>query len=294
MNCSQANEMSIAGFLMSKDIVPAKRTGNNFWYCSPLRNDKDPSFKIDGIKNLWYDFGTGTGGRLVDLVCKMYNVGLPGALLILSGMTIETPDLSFPDQQNDLIQESRIEIKNVQPLRNTALIQYLESRKIDTSIAVKYCREAYYKTTASDKQYFSVAFENDLHGFELRNKYFKNSSSPKTITTIPGESDQAVNVFEGFMDFLSALTWFKTDQPANDTIVLNGAGFIDDFIYLMPKYARINLFLDNDTTGKEKSKHVQNLRPDAINRSVLLYPKYKDFNDFIIAAYVNQTMQVPK
>jgi hypothetical protein len=167
-------------------------------------------------------------------------------------------------------------------LQNHALIQYLESRKINASISSKYLQEAYYRTNSSDKQYFSIAFSNDKKGFELRNKYFKGSTSPKDITTIPGKTDYAVNCFEGFSDFLSALTWYKTDQPACDTIVLNGVGFVEKFIDLMPRYGRINLYLDNDNAGKATAKQIQDLRPDAINRSVLLYPKFKDFNEFII------------
>ena len=138
MNCSQANQMSIAGFLMSKDIVPSKPSGNNFWYCSPLRSEKEPSFKVCRSKNVWYDYGTGTGGRLVDLVCKMYQTNITGALLVLSGMTIEPIDLSFSDKQEDTEQESGIEIKHVQPLQNQALIQYLQGRKVNAGIAAKY------------------------------------------------------------------------------------------------------------------------------------------------------------
>jgi DNA primase len=267
---------------MSKNIIPSKASGNNFWYCSPLRSEKEPSFKVCRVKNVWYDYGTGTGGRLVDLICRMYLVDVPGSLLVLSGMSIEPADISFSEKQEDPEQESGIEIKHLQPLQNHALIQYLESRKINASISSKYLQEAYYRTNSSDKQYFSIAFANDKKGFELRNKYFKGSTSPKDITTIPGKTDYAVNCFEGFSDFLSALTWYKTDQPACDTIVLNGVGFVEKFIDLMPRYGRINLYLDNDNAGKATAKQIQDLRPDAINRSVLLYPKFKDFNEFII------------
>jgi len=283
MNCKDANAMSIAGFLMSKGINPDKPSGNNFWYCSPLRNEIDPSFKVCRIKNVWFDYGTGTGGHLVDLVCKMYNVDVPGALLVLSGAVAEISHLSFSDKQESFEPETKIEIKHIQQLQNQALIQYMASRKINTAFASKYCNEMYYKTNTSDKQYFSIAFENDSHGYEIRNKYFKGSTSPKDITTIPGENSFAVNVFEGFMDFLSGLTYYKTNQATCDTIVLNGVGFIDRFIELMPKYTKINLYLDNDRAGKETTAVIQNIRPDAVNRSQIIYPGFKDFNEFIIS-----------
>jgi len=283
MNCIQANALSIAGFLMSKGINPDKADGNNFWDCSPIRNEKTPSFKVCRSKNVWFDYGMGTGGKLVDLVCKMYNVDISGALLILGGATAEISHFSS-DKQESFDQETRIQIRHMQPLQNKGLIQYLESRKINTGIASKYCSEAYYTTTGNDKQYFSIAFENDSHGYELRNKYFKNSTSPKNIKTIPGTNPLIVNVFEGFMDFLSALTWFNTDSPAGDTIVLNGVGFVDRFIPLLPNYKKINLWLDNDRAGKETAVRIQEQRPDAINRSLLLYLDHKDFNQYLVSA----------
>jgi DNA primase len=91
-----------------------------------------------------------------------------------------------------------------------------------------------------------------------------------------------VNLFEGFMDFLTALTYFKTARAGCDTIVLNGVGFVDKFIELHPNYSRINLYLDNDTAGKEAARRILELRPDAVNRSQIIYPKHKDFNDFLM------------
>ena len=287
MNCKFANKMNIAGFLMSKGINPDKTAGNSFWYCSPLRNEETPSFKVDRIKNVWYDFGTATGGRLIDLVCKIYRVDVPGALLILSGATIERPLLHFSDRQSPgQCQETKIEIRQIQTIQNIALIQYLKSRKINYRLASVYCKEAHYETSASDRQFFSVAFENDRHGYELRNKYFKGSTSPKDITTISGKNPKAVNVFEGFMDFLSALTYYNTKVAEFDTIVLNGVGFIDKFINRISNYTKINLYLDNDRVGTEAARRIEELRPDAVNRSQILYPKYKDFNEFLI----NQTL----
>src|SRR5665648_1108565 len=88
-------------------------------------------------------------------------------------------------------------------------------------------------------------------------------------------------VFEGFMDFLSGLTYYKTNQATCDTIVLNGVGFIERFIELMPKYTKINLYLDNDKAGIETAARIQDIRPDAVNRSQIIYPQYKDFNEYI-------------
>ena len=283
MNCTQANKMNISGFLMSAGINPDKSNGQSIWFCSPFRSEKTASLKVDRVKNVWYDYGTGTGGRLVDLVQKMFGVGVPGALLILSGATVQNTPSFISDQQKESTHESKAEIKHIQPLQTRALLQYLTSRNINPTLAAKYCKEAYYKTTANDKQYFSVSFENNSSGHELRNKYFKGSTSPKDITTIPAANQTAVNVFEGFMDFLSALTYFKTDRANCTTIVLNGIGFIEKLIEVLPNYEKINLFLDNDLAGRKATKFIQDKRPEAVNRSQMIYPECKDFNEFINA-----------
>ena len=46
--------------------------GNDYWYLSPLRNEKSPSFKVNRTKNLWYDHGIGKGGTLVDFGILYY------------------------------------------------------------------------------------------------------------------------------------------------------------------------------------------------------------------------------
>jgi len=280
MKCSDANKMNIAEFLMSKGIDPDKTTEKIFWYCSPLRNERTPSFNVDRVKNLWYDFGTATGGTLIDLVCQMYKVDIPGALQILSGVTYPT---NFPiiDRQVYNRKEPGIEIINIQPIKTNALYHYLISRKINPLFASKYCVEATYKIGTKERNYFSIGFKNDSGGYELRNRYVKLSTSPKDITIIKGQNRFAVNIFEGFMDFFSALTYFKTDRAGCDTIVLNGVGFVKKILDQLPRYSSINLFLDNDNAGSEGTTLIQHFRNDAVNRSHTIYPNYKDFNDFI-------------
>jgi len=284
MDCKFANEINIAGFLLSKGINPNKTIGNSFWYCSPIRNEHTPSFKVNRDKNLWYDFGTATGGSLIDLVCQMYHVGVPGALLILSGVK-PADRISFIDQRVDVTPPVRIEIKHIQPLKNRALFGYLTFRSINPQFASRYAVEATYQVGNKERNNFAIGFKNDSGGYELRNKYDKLSTSPKDITTIEGKNRSAVNVFEGYMDFLSALTYFKTDRSGCDTIVLNGVGFVKRILDRLPGYHTINLFLDNDKAGLDAAAQIQLIRPDALNRSQNIYPDCKDFNDFLKKQY---------
>ena len=283
MNCTTANQMSIAGFLLSKGINPQTYNSKSFLYCSPFRDEKTASFKVDRIKNIWYDFGTGTGGRLIDLVCKLYGVSVPGALLILSGVEIPTQSFSF-DQPQGNTTESNLTIKHTQPLQNRALIQYLESRKIPANIAAKYTNEAYYTITNPDtgeiKKYFAVSFKNDLSGYELRNKYFKGSTTPKTISTIPGHPER-INIFEGFSDLLSAMVYYQQPEPKNTTIVLNSLSHLRHLWEILPTFNQVNLYLDNDQAGQKAANEIQSRFPVAVNKSEILHGRYKDFNDFL-------------
>lgn len=284
MNCSQANEINIVDFLTKSGIQPATVKGRNLWYNSPLRNEKTPSFKVDPDKNVFYDYGTGTGGRLVDLVCQLHQVEVTGALLILSGADITPRFLSFPQQKQESKQEPTIEIKHVQRLQNKALIQYIEARGIPLAIAARYVEEAYYAITfpgtGEIKKYFALAFRNDHGGFELRNKYFKGGNSPKAITTIPG-SLKKVNIFEGWIDFLSAIVFYRQPSPTNTTIVLNSVSHLRKINDILPNFEHINLFLDNDQAGLKATNEIIARYPEAVNQAVKLYPGSKDFNEFL-------------
>lgn len=283
MNCTTANQISITGFLLSEGISPDKHDSKSFWY--KLRDEKTASFKVDRVKNIWYDFGTGTGGRLIDLVCQMYRVEVPGALLILSGT--KAPKQSFSsDQPKHNNTELDLTIKHVQPLQNRALIQYLASRKITAILAANYTKEAYYTITKPDtgeiKKYFAIAFKNNLSGYELRNKYFKGSTTPKAITTISGYPEK-INIFEGFIDFLSALAYYQQPEPKATTIILNSLSHLRHLWEILPNFNQVNLFLDNDQAGKRAANEIQTRFPLAVNQSEKLYPTYKDFNEFILS-----------
>ena len=279
--------MSIAGFLLSKGINPQTYNSKSFLYCSPLRNEQTASFKVDRVKNIWYDFGTGTGGRLIDLICKMYQVEVSGALLILSGARTPTQSFSFDQPKNNNI-ESNLSIKHIQTLQNRALIQYLESRCIPAIVAAKYTEEAYYTITNQDngeiKKYFAIAFKNDQSGYELRNKYFKGSTTPKTITTISGNSKK-INVFEGYIDFLSALVYYKQSEPQATTIILNSLSHLHNLKEILPTFNQVNLYLDNDQAGQKAANEIQTMFPATVNKSQIIHPHHKDFNDFLIDQY---------
>jgi hypothetical protein len=278
MNCTDANKILIAGYLKSRgnDVSGA--------LCqSPLHPDKTASFKIYTNNNSWFDFGLGVGGNLIDLVCRLENTDVPGALKILdSGVqTTALPSLVKPAA-------SSLTIKAVRPLKKTELIEYLARRKIPCDIAYRYVKEIRYTTYEGQKSpWFAIGFENNLGGYSLRNglitdkfpKGFKGASKPNGITTLPGIPD-CLNLFEGFISYLSAVSYYRHPLK-NTTIVLNSTTNVKEIVRLLPNFKTINLFLDNDETGERTTKLIQELRPDAIDQAKLIYPYHNDFNEFI-------------
>ena len=69
----EAKQIDLVEYLSGLGFKPAKIRGNNYWYLSPLRDEKTPSFKIDRKINCWYDHGIGKGGNLVDFGMVYFN-----------------------------------------------------------------------------------------------------------------------------------------------------------------------------------------------------------------------------
>ena len=64
MNIEDVKQIPIADYLHSLGYSPVKQQGNGLWYKSPLREEHEPSFKVNTDRNLWYDFGAGKGGNI--------------------------------------------------------------------------------------------------------------------------------------------------------------------------------------------------------------------------------------
>ena len=63
--------ISIRLFLARRGIQPKYERNGYGMYLSPLREERTPSFKVDYVRNLWYDFGSGEGGTLRTLVIRL-------------------------------------------------------------------------------------------------------------------------------------------------------------------------------------------------------------------------------
>jgi len=293
MNCEQANQIDLVDYLHSTGLEPAKIRGNDYWYQSPFRDEKEPSFKVNRSKNVWYDHGLGKGGTLVDFAIEYFHYEtIPEALENLSffqGQKFFQHSYNRPpfhSYEHNIFQGDTREtairiIAAKQPIQNPMLCRYLKQRKIEKNIADKYCYEVQFTNSSNDKRYFAIGFKNNAGGYELRNEYFKGSSSPKYITYLDNLANK-VTVFEGFFDFISYQTIHQNQQQElTNFLVLNSLSFFERSLLLMEKHQGINLYLDQDEAGRKNTKLALKRSPSFKDESKL-YKGYKDLNDWSI------------
>ena len=189
--------ISIRDFLARRGIQPKYERNGYGMYLSPLREERTPSFKVDYVRNLWYDFGLGEGGTLLTLVMRMERCDSREAVrrlqngekrdagsASLSPGVGERPTAGGPLPVLRPAAVPALRILSDAPLRHPALVGYLASRGIAQRIAAGYCREVRYEVNG--RAFFAVGFRNDAGGWELRSERFKGGSSPKYITTLKG------------------------------------------------------------------------------------------------------------
>ena len=286
MNSQQAKRIPLSGILDRLGHQPAHEVRGELWYHSPFRREEEPSFKINQERNIWYDFGEGEGGNVLDFVMKYYNLpSIPQALHQLSTLEGKVKiEPATPPTETDHTPSSDITVQKIQPLENTVLIAYLKSRRISAPTARPYVKEIYY--TRKGKQYFALAFENEKGGYELRNRYYKGTYGSKSISLVKrrrGEGSKAVTVFEGFMDFLSALEYYG--KPiATDVIVMNSAMMKQRTAEAIRELGaeKVYLYTQRDEQGIAARDYImKHLNTLEIVDNTHLYADYQDFNDFL-------------
>ena len=212
MNIEDVKQIPIADYLHSLGYSPVKQQGNGLWYKSPLREEHEPSFKVNTDRNLWYDFGAGKGGNIIALAKELYcSDSLPYLLNRIAEQTphVRPVSFSFPQRRT----EPSFQHLEVRDLTHPALLRYLEGRGINIELAKRECKELHF--TNNGRPFFAIGFPNIAGGYEVRNSFFKGCIAPKDITHIrqQGEPREKCLVFEGFMDYLSFLTLRMKNCP---------------------------------------------------------------------------------
>jgi DNA primase len=285
-NCNEARQISIVDYLAKLDIKPQSIKGGNHWYLSPLREERTPSFKVNTRLNLWYDHGTGEGGNFIDLAIRLHSCTVEELLSRLSnddGLPLFiSPPLSagrLADSSSLLQDEPKLVIESVRPLVSAELTQYLAKRGINAAVGATYCKEVSF--TINRNTYEAVGFANRSDGYELRNDWFKGSSSPKDITFLDNGS-KSVCVLEGFMDFLSLLELGRRDEAYVNFLVLNSVSMVQKSIPLLSHHDNVFLLLDRDEAGRAAAQKLEQAGISGIDASPF-YNGYKDINEYLLS-----------
>ena len=276
MDIQHIKQIPITDYLQQQCYTPTRVQGIHYWYCSPLRNEGTPSFKVNTERNQWYDFGTGEHGDIIDLVCILQHCTMNEAIeLLTSSKQIVQQDFSFGGERK--ASKHKLEIISVQSLTNPYLLRYIAERGIPLSIANRFCSEIRYNNT--NRTYYAIGFANDAGGWEIRSPYFKGCIAPKAITTISKGTD-VLQIFEGFMDFLS---WQTLNLSSTcDTIVLNSLALLPHIQEKLKGYKQVESFLDNDDAGRKSFEVLKQFYPQIIDGSVR-YRTHKDINEWLVA-----------
>lgn len=287
----EIKNIPLATFLSRLGHEPARRCGDKLWYRSPLRQEHTPSFKVETALNCWYDFGIGKGGNIIDLASELYqstdlrqlmncianNYPVSSALTVASNVVTRHSAPSFENIR-------------IVPLGCHALVAYLQERGIPPEISKVHCRQIHY--CCRGKQYYAVAFANESGGHEMRNRYFKGCIAPKDISIrrIRDGPSTACAVFEGFIDYLSALT---LGIIGADAIILNSVGNVNKAIPHLRDYNTIHCYLDNDVAGKTAlAQLTERFGTKVIDRSTL-YSGYNDLNEYLTTNFTkNPNLQL--
>lgn len=271
----KAKQIDMVQYLASVGLQPVKIRGNDHWYLSPLREENSASFKINSRLNLWYDHGMGKGGNFIDFGIAYFKCSVAEFLDILNGPN------SFQKQsklsaKKAVPEEPKIIIEQVAKLTSPSLLKYLRQRRIDLDVADLFCSQVHF--SLADKKYFGIGFKNNSGGWEIRNSFYKSSSSPKDYSLIKNGSEN-LSVFEGYMDFLSFVTFKGEQSLSSDYLILNSLSFFERALPVMNNYDIKSLYLDRDNAGRQATLKAMEI--DATFRdNSNLYDGFKDFNDW--------------
>ena len=293
---SRIKRYPIVEYLERKGIKLVRKTPTYAIYRSPLREETQPSFKVDTEKNLWIDYGEGRGGSIIDLCMRMEGCTLSEAIRRLGQNAPVNDTYSF---LNDFVPNNSQPMMAINGARRLIEIsdtlppyfqEYLmKERCIDLEKATPFLKCISYEVRG--RHYQAIGFANLSGGYELRDdKTFKGTIAPKDITPIFTDRAEPVCIFEGFMDFLSFLS--MKEEITNHCLVMNSVSNVARTIrYLNDRHlTHIRAFLDNDEAGRRAVQdfikagfHVEDMN--------IHYQDFKDLNEYHVSRVREQQKQ---
>lgn len=313
MNSHQAKQINLPDLMMRLGFEPIsiKKGGNEYWYRSPFRSEKEASFHTSylGGKWIWKDFGD-IGGTVIDFIMRYK--GLHSVKEALSYLEATYPTLlkksasqvkrsslksknepnlfSFQQQSSPQAENSEngeLKFLKAHQVQHPVIFSYLAKRGIPSPLVERYLCEVRYRHIKTNKTFFAFGMRNRGGGYEIRaatDDYpFKSALIVRDITLIKGQNDnrKTVNIFEGMLDFLSLVAMLNVTQLSGDSIVMHSLSSFQSCVEAIEsmRYTTVNLFLDNNRAGKASTKKfIEHFGKLASSQSYLFEP-HEDLND---------------
>lgn len=304
MNSEQAKKLSLPKIMSHLGYEPTQiqKNGTEYWYQSPFRNEKEPSFHTSflGGKWIWKDFAD-SGGTVIDFVMRHEGfIKVSDALRFLDAvynrrsvkLNRKPFNSQFSFQQQFDSPPKQLEFIEAKDVEKESILEYLQGkRKISASVTRKYLKEVHYRNLVNGKEFYAFGIENNSGGYEIRaatDEYpFKSALIARDITVIPGfkTGNGILNIFEGMTDFLSLLTLMKTDSLAGDSILMHSlSSYSKTLNYIKNRhYLHIHTYLDNNQSGANcNQKFLDEFQNQVSNESSLFLP-FEDINEMLKA-----------
>ncbi len=262
MNIEQAKTIPISVILDKLNYKPQKKKHNQITYFSPFRDEKTPSLNVHVEKNIWFDFGIGKGGGVIEFVCTYLESQneshtVSDALRWLKNMVGHYPRITPVFVKDYSKEDSTLIVRECTDISSKVLIQYAAERGISEAVTRRYLQEAKVYNTNTKKTFVALCLRNEDKGYELRNPYFKGCVGKKAISFIRGKipKPDGINIFEGFMDYLSIVE--QNGEPLeDDAIILNSISCMEQATGFIRNYGYKSAYtwMDNDKAGKAATK----------------------------------------
>ncbi|MBX0293201.1 toprim domain-containing protein [Hymenobacter sp. HSC-4F20] len=287
--------------------VVSVAAGQEHYCLSPFRQESTPSFVVNPRKNVWIDFGETdaagrpAGGDVLALLMRYFRVTLPQARLLLrelAGQSVPAPTLPplEPQPAGAAFQEV-----SLSPLSYAPLVQYLRERGIRWELVQRNphvlgrLQQVFYRPVGSarSRPYFALAWRSDAGGWELRSKNFQSCLGPKGLSYLPGR-EPGCALFEGFFDYLSALTHFGCVSFRCSVLILNSVSMSAQALPYLEAAPVVYSFLDNDAAGRKTLAFFEHHLPGRVQAQNHLYQGYKDVNDFLTRTPPTRPLPAPE
>lgn len=263
-----------------------------FRYFSPLKNESTASFDWYTDTNSFKCWATDHGGDSIKLVQLYRGFSFNEAVEYLINSKL-SPYIQPPTPE-----ASAMEIKGIQLFLkpdktpyNIPLTNYLIQRGITNyQLVAQYIRYVQYGKPNGESTYYGIGFQNQSGGFDIRSggvppkKGFKGKIGKSDLTVVYGNTycnTGTINLFEGFMDFLSSVQLHG--EPKYDTIILNGVNNYENLLHLPFAVADINYFGDADQAGDKLLERLKLSSKWRVKDYRHTYLGAKDLNEYLMS-----------